>query len=817
MSVGLDIYINEAMTRFSELLWVGSNNNFAGRSYRVRKDGRLQPEIYDTNREYKESLFTDKYDSVVHVDIDPSNPLIGFDRSLTNANVFFAVNLKKVYGNDTEREVERAKSDIVNALRYTAFRYETYVDQLPAYTDVYDMADDDLHKYNMQPYYVVRFECVVNAGIGDCEPTPQVIKRPVTIAIDGDGVTSPEPGSYQIENGTTQQLIAAPNPGNEFDRWEITGESNPITTPVYNLLVDGAKNATAFFNVALQTFLKIFNQAPVQFGDSFGYLNEINTLSNYDLNVLVYANSIGAQSGFDAAYRWVYKLKYYLQKYPNISVVTVNASTNGITGATLLANYATDLQPNYDPTKRNIVIGFEVINDLGAGATDQECYEHLRDISALVQGDGHEFVLATALNTTRTANNENTRIPIINQICKDNPTDWNSIWDMNAIPELVDPTDTDYFGDGTHPTQLGAEQQAIKGAEFIAVDYLQLSTDNTIVNKTSILNLNEGSSRIQFPRSASWDFGADSFTCFAKFRMKDIVSEPQAAGVIAWRDADALHHFTLQANYVGDGTISIQNRLAAEDGTQFLSVPYINNKDKIIPVVVVVDRNNDEMINYFQLLKRTKDITGISGSVTPTTKDMYVGARDFGGTTGNIDLFHVALISGVPTQQQIDEYLYQDQFNISNPAFNLEFEHQGGTEVLDSGTDKLTGTILNDSFSTWIQENNIEPKSLTKGCTVYYDGVSEYRIVNYDSSGNSQNRTIAGFTKVGDFPANSGFLIGLLNTVDYPDTTQVNDYLTAKGITRTNQTFDDIKGYTTDETLIRSSNANQITNLEFKE
>jgi hypothetical protein len=99
-------------------------------------------------------------------------------------------------------------------------------------------------------YDINRFDTNIDFVVGTFTIVQEVFTEAVdkyilTVAIDGDGVTSPDVGTYQIQENTTQQLIAAPNAGNEFTKWVIN--SVDYLQPVVNLVVDGAKSATAYF------------------------------------------------------------------------------------------------------------------------------------------------------------------------------------------------------------------------------------------------------------------------------------------------------------------------------------------------------------------------------------------------------------------------------------------------------------------------------------------------------------------------------------------------------------------------------------------
>ncbi|MCP4336238.1 MAG: hypothetical protein GY679_00085 [Mycoplasma sp.] len=255
MSTGLDLYIEKAISIFTDQLWSGYNNAFLGRSYRVKKGGNIRPEIYNEttqNKKYKEVFFTNKYDSIVHFDIEPFNPLTGDMQKTSSVNIFFAVNIGKIYGNDS-RAAEQCQYDIMSAIINTSFKATGFVDQLPAYTDIYDLTPSQENQYNMQPYYVIRIETEIMAGLGDCLPKPRPVQYALTLSHEGEGLTFIDgvqsvDGIYSKQADSTIQFAASPLEGSEFVSWVID-ETYEYPTP--SILMDGAKSAIATFKVSI--------------------------------------------------------------------------------------------------------------------------------------------------------------------------------------------------------------------------------------------------------------------------------------------------------------------------------------------------------------------------------------------------------------------------------------------------------------------------------------------------------------------------------------------------------------------------------------
>jgi len=76
-------------------------------------------------------------------------------------------------------------------------------------------------------------------------PTPTPTKVTLTIVAHEGGTTSPAPGTYEYDKGSTVSIVAVPSTGYVFDHWVIDGEinhSNPIT-----LTLDTNKRVEAYF------------------------------------------------------------------------------------------------------------------------------------------------------------------------------------------------------------------------------------------------------------------------------------------------------------------------------------------------------------------------------------------------------------------------------------------------------------------------------------------------------------------------------------------------------------------------------------------
>ena len=70
------------------------------------------------------------------------------------------------------------------------------------------------------------------------------IQHTLTMAIDGNGSTTPVVGDHTYDEGTVVPLVATPNAGWAFDHWsgDLTGSANPAS-----VTMDGARSVTAHF------------------------------------------------------------------------------------------------------------------------------------------------------------------------------------------------------------------------------------------------------------------------------------------------------------------------------------------------------------------------------------------------------------------------------------------------------------------------------------------------------------------------------------------------------------------------------------------
>jgi len=163
--MSLESKINKLVTQFENNLWQAYNNRFLGRTFRVHnKDKKIQPHLYVDGREYNEVKYNDKYDSTIFFDVEPEETLLSTGYSEANVNIIVAVNLGKIYGNNT-RAVESAHYDVLSIVQSSYFRnVNALVKGLEAYND-YDLTDDQNYRFNLQPVYLFKIETTIEYNV----------------------------------------------------------------------------------------------------------------------------------------------------------------------------------------------------------------------------------------------------------------------------------------------------------------------------------------------------------------------------------------------------------------------------------------------------------------------------------------------------------------------------------------------------------------------------------------------------------------------------------------------------------------------------
>lgn len=156
MSKGVDIPIEKLVAKFTSGLWDGNNNVFRGRIQRTLKNGETFPEYYDsTEKRYKDVLLNKKVDSTVFFDVQPTEEYSGL--FIADVWICFAINLKKLYPDVSERATEYAHEAALKVIKKSSFKVTGLVRGLDAFSDYELVKESD----NMNQFYLFRFNTTV--------------------------------------------------------------------------------------------------------------------------------------------------------------------------------------------------------------------------------------------------------------------------------------------------------------------------------------------------------------------------------------------------------------------------------------------------------------------------------------------------------------------------------------------------------------------------------------------------------------------------------------------------------------------------------
>lgn len=146
---GIDIPIQTTVDIFNTYLWVGNNNSFNGRCFVNEKKGIDIPEVYIGRKGYKEVLLDDRKASISFFDVNSEREQFNAD-----VDIYFAVNMDKVYPSIGLRATEYIISDVLKVLEDSPFVLNKIITGKDAYTKW-----NDKYTNNMQPYFLLKLEC----------------------------------------------------------------------------------------------------------------------------------------------------------------------------------------------------------------------------------------------------------------------------------------------------------------------------------------------------------------------------------------------------------------------------------------------------------------------------------------------------------------------------------------------------------------------------------------------------------------------------------------------------------------------------------
>ena len=155
--IGLDKEISQMNELFEAALFTSSNRMFFGRAFRNKRNGKIVPEVYlNSSNEYRDVRHEDKYDVMCFYDVmDRADG--DLSQHSQEVGVVFISNLKRLYPAISYRAVEEFKRDVLKIANKKAsvFDYKGFIEGYEAYGDI--DATNLIHKVNMHPWYIVRF------------------------------------------------------------------------------------------------------------------------------------------------------------------------------------------------------------------------------------------------------------------------------------------------------------------------------------------------------------------------------------------------------------------------------------------------------------------------------------------------------------------------------------------------------------------------------------------------------------------------------------------------------------------------------------
>lgn len=111
----------------------------------------------------------------------------------------------------------------------------------------------------------------------------------LTISVDGNGTTTPEPGEHSYQENSTIDIVAIPDEGHTFEKWLVNGEED--FTENLQIVITGDTQVTAMFE-EVPTSVTTFSLNDIEiFPNPFD--NELNILHDPDLENITITNIVG--------------------------------------------------------------------------------------------------------------------------------------------------------------------------------------------------------------------------------------------------------------------------------------------------------------------------------------------------------------------------------------------------------------------------------------------------------------------------------------------------------------------------------------------
>jgi len=166
--IGIDYKIDVLKAVFDASLFTSvADNTYTpyGRAFINNKEFDMTiPEVLISGtNEYKPVKFDDKLDGISFMVV--RNDVIGdtYVDMKADVDIYFAVNLNKLYPSVSERAVEYLHKDVLELLSDSEFEFVSYTQGYDAFSEFTNVKPSD----NMQPYYLVKFTTRVEFQINE--------------------------------------------------------------------------------------------------------------------------------------------------------------------------------------------------------------------------------------------------------------------------------------------------------------------------------------------------------------------------------------------------------------------------------------------------------------------------------------------------------------------------------------------------------------------------------------------------------------------------------------------------------------------------
>lgn len=151
---GIDIQIEKQRLIFSTYVWLTNSCSWYGRCQVNHREGKDHPEVYVSGNEYRDVLLDDTKDAISFFNVLPERTI-----NKATVDIYFAVNLKKLYPLITERATEYVLSEILEWInKGNAFTVESITDGYEAWRTFGLVKKED----NMHPFYLFKIRTIVN-------------------------------------------------------------------------------------------------------------------------------------------------------------------------------------------------------------------------------------------------------------------------------------------------------------------------------------------------------------------------------------------------------------------------------------------------------------------------------------------------------------------------------------------------------------------------------------------------------------------------------------------------------------------------------